>query len=364
MAAAVLYFGYNGAGREKLEAELLKSADITLDMQSVSGEILFGGRSSQFLHNETHYAALCEFYASFFKKRGDLIKAGQFKSAARLAVEHISPWLNDDILHHVKNYFPIDSKFGCEGYGHYNKYMITAGSWLYMAYIFADDSIDEVDCPAISKNGVFETSEYFHKTVCRYNDYFVEFDTKADPHYDASGIGRVQKRGVPSALCLSVPFSENPNYTIDIKNPSGFSICVGIKEKDDFSYTYDESAVYKMIDKKVDEKYVSVKFECVTASGMKIFQTCILSDDGVEISAEGNGEVKILFPVFDFDGANKTNILISEKSIDVSYKKSKCVYSTDGIFEDMNKLYANRNGYYKAMSASGSEKVILKIKMI
>ena len=36
---------------------MLKSADITLAMQSATGEIPFGGRSNQFLHNETFYAA-------------------------------------------------------------------------------------------------------------------------------------------------------------------------------------------------------------------------------------------------------------------------------------------------------------------
>ncbi len=90
--AAALYFGFDGDGADRLEEELLKSADRTLYMQSVTGEIPFGGRSNQFLHNETFYAALCEFYADFFKKRGDMKKAGQFKRAARIAVESILPW--------------------------------------------------------------------------------------------------------------------------------------------------------------------------------------------------------------------------------------------------------------------------------
>lgn len=65
--ALALYFGFDGESAEALEAEFLKATDITLDMQSVTGEIPFGGRSNQFLHNEAFYAALCEFYAFLFK---------------------------------------------------------------------------------------------------------------------------------------------------------------------------------------------------------------------------------------------------------------------------------------------------------
>ena len=55
--AVSLYYGYDGESRESLEQMLLKSADITLDMQSVTGEIPFGGRSNQFLFNEAAFAA-------------------------------------------------------------------------------------------------------------------------------------------------------------------------------------------------------------------------------------------------------------------------------------------------------------------
>jgi len=361
--AIALYFGYDGENRKILEDELLKSADITLELQSVTGEIAYGGRSNQFLHCEAHFAALCEFYAAFFKKRGDLHKAGEFKNAARLAVEHIIPWLEEDTIHHIKNYYTNDSKFGCEEYAYFDKYMVTAGSMLYAAYIMAEDDIEEFDCPAISKNSICETSRHFHKVTCRYNDYFVEFDTKADHHYDASGIGRIHKKGVPSTICLSVPFSKEPKYGLDIKNPSHFSVCAGIKTGDTYVYTFDASTEYKLIEKRVTDEYVIVKFECKTSDGNKVFQSCILSDDGVEVRASGNGEVRILFALFEYDGERKTEISLSEKNAVVSYKGSQCVYSTNDIIIDMKQTYANRNGHYRAMAASGKDSVSLKIAM-
>ena len=361
--AIAIYFGYDGESRKLLENELLKSAAITLELQSVTGEIAYGGRSNQFLHGEAHFAALCEFYAGFLRKNGDLHKAGQFKNAARLAIEHIIPWLEEDRIHHIKNYYATDSKYGCENYAYFDKYMVTTGSNLYAAYIMAEDDIEEVDCPAISEKGICETSRYFHKTTCRYKDYFVEFDTKADHHYDASGIGRVHKKGVPSTICLSVPFSEKPNYGLDIENPSHFSICAGIKTGDRYVYTFDASTRYELVEKMVTDDYVLVKFACEIPGGNRLFQTCILSDDGVEVCASGEGEVRILFALFDYDGRQNTDISLSEKNATVSYKGSKCVYSTNGIITDMCQMYANRNGHYRAMAAGGIDSVSLKIGM-
>jgi len=361
--ATALFFGYDGISKKVLEEKLLKSADITLNMQSVTGEIPFGGRSNQFLHTEAFYAALCEFYAALFKKRGELHKAGEFKHAARLAVESIIPWLKGDTIRHIKNYYGNDSKFGCEEYAYFDKYMVTAGSGFYLAYIMADDDIAEVDCPAISKNVICETSEHFHKVICRYNEYFVEFETKADSHYDASGIGRVHKRGVPSVLCLSVPFAKEPNYKIDIENPTGFSICAGVKTENGYAYTFDNEVEYKLIEKEISDKRLFVKFECKINDSVKLFLKCIISAEGVEVCATGNGEVRVLFPVFDYDGEQNTEISVSDKAAVVSYKGKKCVYSSNDIISDMNQMYANRNGHYCAMSVTGENKVSLKIEM-
>lgn len=355
--AIVLHFGFDGESREALENQLLKSADITLDMQSVTGEIPFGGRSNQFLHNETFYAALCEYYASVFKKRGQTEKAGEFKNAARLATESVIPWLKEDIIHHVKNHYAIESKFGCEGYAYFDKYMITAASWLYVAYIMADDDIEEVDCPAISKNGICETSCHFHKIMCKYNDYFAQFELAADEHYDANGLGRIHKKGAPSALCLSVPFCKSPTYEIGMENPSGLSICVGVKN----SYTYDSKTKYEVIERTVDADFVRIKFKSTLANGSVINETYTISDRGVEIQASGSGEIEILFPMFAFDGENHTETAITENSAVVSYKGFKCTYLTDGIIEDKNLKYANRNGIYTAAAAKGENSITLKI---
>lgn len=361
--ACALYFGYDGESRKDLEEELMKSADITLNMQSVTGEIPFGGRSNQFLHNEAFYAALCEFYADFYKKRGDEKKAGEFKSAARVAVDYIIPWLKEDTIRHIKNYYATDSKFGCEDYAYFDKYMVTTGSWLYMAYIMADDEICEVDCPSLTKNYILETSERFHKVMCKYNDYFIEFDTKADTHYDASGLGRVHKRGAPSAICMSMPFAEEPNFNIGKKNPSLFCVCAGVKTNDGYDYTFDPSVRYKLIEKAVTDEFALVQFECRTEKNNIINQTFKISDKGVKIDVSADGEIEVLFPMLSFDGMNYTEKTLSEKSANLLYKGYKCMYLTNSLIEDKNLIYKNRNGCYDAFCAKGENNVTLEIEI-
>jgi len=361
--AIPLYFGYDGECRERLEEELDKSADITLKMQSVTGEIPFGGRSNQFLHNETFYAALCEFYASVFKRKGDIKRAGMFKRAAKIATESIIPWLEEDKISHVKNYYDTDSMYGCEEYAYFDKYMVTAASWLYMAYAFADDSIEELPCPAESENFVCETGNHFHKTFLKYGKYAVEIEKSADEEYDGSGIGRIHKKGAPSAICLSTSFAKKPHYGIDIENTSCFAICAGIKTGNGFVYGYNNNVKYKTVEKKVTDEYVFVKYECTAEDGSAFYTGCKTSDKGVEISAEGKGELEILFPLFYFDGKDKTEITLTDKSADVLYKGWKCKYTTHDIIKHRDEIYANRNGHYKSAAVCGKNKITLRIEI-
>ena len=355
-----LHYGYDGKGGDDLLNHMLKSADMTLKMISVTGEMPFGGRSNQFIHNETLYAAVCEYYATLFKSRGDLKKAGMFKRAANSSMQLAWKWLNsDDTIHHIKNYYPTNSLYGCEVYAYFDKYMITAATWAYVAYVMADDSIEEVPCPSENENYICETSHYFHKVFCKFGDYSAEFDTNADITYDSTGLGKFQKRDLPSTLCLSVPFTKEPGYKIDVENPSGLSLCGGIKTENAYACTYDGNREYKLIEKELTDTYLQVKFDC---DGLYT-ETYTLSDSGMKIEITGQGEVLFNVPVFLFDGKEYTDISVSATMLEVSYKGHRCRYVSDGKIEDTTKIYANRNGHYKHFTISQKDKVVLYIDM-
>ena len=361
---AVLYrFGYDGSYRDGLTDMFLRSAEFTLSMQSVSGEIPFGGRSNQFLHNEAFYAALCEFYASFFAGRGDNDRAGAFKGAAEKAARAVMPWLEYEPMSHVKNRYPRQSGYGCEDYAYFDKYMVTAGSWFYLAYLFSDDAVTPAGCPADGMARADETSEHFHKLFLACGDYFAEYEMRADPHYDASGLGRIHRREAPSAICLSVPFAAKPSYRIDTDDPSPLSICGGIYTDGGWVRGCDIGVGYRVSEKRVSEDEVSAELVC-ERDGTELFrETCRVSDEGVGITVSGAGDTEISFPAFDFDGYEHTDISVSGSSVRVRYKGWVCVYETDGYIRRHDTVCANRSGHYLAFSAVGCGKVTLTVRI-
>ena len=358
---AALYFGYDGPYKDELDRHLELGGLNTLFLQSVTGEIPFGGRSNQFLHNEAVLAAVCEYEAVRHYKKGRLKLAGHFKHAAKMAVDSIISYLDSDQLYHIKNRYPKDSFYGCERYAYYKKYMVTTASFLYLAYLFADDEIVPERSSAIEENFIFETTPYFHKTMCKFGDYFVEYETDADFHYDANGLGRIHKKGAPSAICLSVPFTTTPNYSLDITNPSNLSICCGVYNGEDFVLSADPGTKYVLRNKSVTDSKAELEWLLTLPSGLQILETCIVSNEGVHLSYqlhekdEENAKIYCMLPAFESDGAEKTVINMSQQQLQADYKGHSCNFRTSGEIIDSGKIFANRNGHYKIFMARGTK---------
>lgn len=341
--AVALQCGYDGPGRNELVRNMKLSALPTLLMQSVTGEIPFGGRSNQFLHNDTFYAALCEFYASMYKNDGDEELAGQFKSAAHLACDGLKQWLKGEI-HHIKNRFPLESKIGCEGYGYFDKYMVTMGSWAYLGYFFADDTIEEIPCPAMRSSHTYLTSRHFHKLFLQAGGYTAQIELNADSNYDAGGLGRLHKNGIPSSLCLSVPFAKNPDYILPAPNPSPLSITPCIYENRTVQIPeYWETDSYSSNGDTADANLHSF------IGDNQLYMHVSLSERGAEIESN----CRIAVPVFLSDGEEYTEIVKSVNSITAVYHGCSVSYHADN-FTDTGSDYINRNGKYRLFIADGT----------
>ena len=94
LMAFIIRFGYNGRFKQQIVECLDKTTEITLKMQSVNGELAFGGRSNQYLLNESLLVSYFEIEAVRYAKKGDLKMAGRLKYAARLAADSILYYLN------------------------------------------------------------------------------------------------------------------------------------------------------------------------------------------------------------------------------------------------------------------------------
>ena len=351
---AVLHFGYNGPARAKLEAVLDKAAEPTLAMLSANGEIPYGGRSNQFLHNHTFYAAVCEWYANRYRAKGDLVQEARFRLAAREAVEALREWLAVRPLRHIKNFYPLEgtergSGIGCESYAYFNKYMVTMGSWAMLGWIFADEHpkmpSGQVLAEAAKKPPMsFATTPDFHWVFLRAGDYSAQFDYNADWHYDCDGLSRIQRRGAPATIFMSVPCAKKPGpgYKLEHPNAETFSMMpVGVQKLVPAGCGQDADSAWA----------------CWKAGDMD--WKCRLTAKGLASTLTGPGRVALSLPAFAFDGARETEIVPGGQTLAIRYRGWTCTYTTDGVIVDTGKTFYNRNGRYRAFEARGEK--ILKV---
>jgi len=338
--ALVLSSGYDGPGRAELESHMDRGAEATLAMQSACGEIPYGGRSNQFLHNDTLYAALCEWYAARALARGDRRSAARFRAAAARSVASLRTWLAAHPVRHVKNLYPRAWKrgtgIGCEGYAYFDKYMVTMGSWAVLARRFADETpLVPVEESAV---GAFATTPFFHCVFLRAGEYSAQFDYNADTHYDCDGLGRLHRRGAPTQICLSTPCAVSPSYSTETPNASALAI-VPVSEsplKPAGSGSDDSSAWAGWTLGDLDWR-------------------CRLTAAGLESALKGPGAVAMRLPAFAFNGERETAISCDGKALSVRYRGWTCRYETDGEIIDTGKVCCNRNGRYRAFEARGEK---------
>ena len=361
MLSLLLARGYRGKYYAQIDEILKKSALLMLNMQSPNGEFPFGGRSNQFLHNEAWLVSILEYEASRYAREGNIDLAAQFKAASARALALTEQWLSKEPIRHIKNRFPTETKFGCEDYAYFDKYMITTASFFYAAYLLCDDSVSFVPC----KNHepcVVKTSPYFHKLFVKAGGYGLEFDLNADPHYDASGLGRVHKDGAPSAICMSCPCPQSPVYHVDVAEPTALSLCSAVYE--DGKWVLGAQKRYEILDSSATESKATASLKCLFNGEKSVTESYTVDESGVTVTAKGEGRVGFALPAFDFDGETHTNISACEHSLTVAYDGWLCRYTTDGTIVDLNQPTANRNGHYKTFLAIGEQELNIKIEIV
>ncbi len=345
-----LFMGYEGKYAGEIEKMMELSDDLTLKMQSVTGEIAFGGRSNQCVHNEVLLANYCELRAALLSRKGEKEKAGAFKAAAIKAAETCVGWLQETPMSHIKNHFDPDLQWGCESYAYFNKYMITVASNAYLAYLVADDGIKPTVAPADVGGYVAETGADFHKVFLNAGGYFMEIDCNAHTNYDANGLGRVHKQNCDSRVCFSVPFpGAKTNYLLETPNAHPLSICGYKNTADGIVCSAQEGVRHTLLSKNQSPERCAAVFACSLNEEPLLHAEYAVSSAGVEVSFPGADG--ILLPAFLFDGVKETEISATRGQILVKYNGSFCRYTFSGEPEEYG-LFFNRNGRYRAYKIS------------
>ena len=330
-------------------------------MLSVTGELAFGGRSNQFLHNEAHCALIFEYEAARYAELGDFDTAARFKAAAIRSLDNIDLWLQQQPITHIKNCFDRSTSYGCENYAYFDKYMITAASFLYVAYLFCDDTIPAGKLDDIAGD-CWQSSEHFHKLFLRAGEYFAEYDYCADYHYDASGLGRLHRKDAPAALALSTPGSNTPIYTINADDAAAFAIAPEILRGTRWLSGAEPDVTHRVRSCSARNETASAEVDCIWNNGAAVRCSYLLDKNGLQVTAAGEGMVGMMLPAFEFDGKNTPEISNDGTTLTVKYQGWICAYSiADGTIRDTGRKGYNRNGHYKLFRAESDKKLLVKI---
>lgn len=349
----VLGFGYTGEYADELDAVLTDGGMMTLFMTSANGELPYGGRSNQYLFNAALISANCEYEASRYAAAGDLKTAGAFKRNAHLAIGSISDYLAAN--KHVMNYY-ADSTVGTDSYGSYDKYMVTMSSFLSIAYLFADDTIAEAVTPAETGGYVVETSDYFNAVMATVGDYSIQILTDADDHYDSVGLGRIQKKGVYSALGLSTPCTSEPVYTTPADaNLIDMSLgAVWYVDGVRFSLAQMHSLTHKLeiVSETEDRVEFVITYEGAELVGVKAVQEhYVLTKDGLTVTTQlmgvQTGGMQYTVPLLAYNGSAETVRIVTDNGFTVTLNgQAYQVVSDAKSVSCEDTQYFNRNGEY------------------
>ena len=201
----------------------------------------------------------------------------------------------------------------------------------------------------------------FHKVFATCRGVHVEVDTRGHHDFDATGLGRFHRKGVPTELGLSGSITSQPHYDVAIP-PFGHSVAIGPGWMDgdgSWHYLADYEDEIASVDVEVMEAREDiVRFKVVYSGDFdgcrSVVETYRLSGEGLEVEDEVVGEVMAIracVPLLCTDGSIASEIERDEGGFRVRYEGSvyevRCL-ETDAVTMELgDRLAPNRNGAYR-----------------
>jgi len=338
---------YDGAHAQAIGQFLRNGGLSTLLLLSPTGEWASGGRSALHNWNDLQITAICEINAAYWKRQDRPDIAGAFKRAAHLAFESAARWQRPSgELWIVKNRAQPHERLGFERYSNHSQYNLLPMAMLAIAYSRADDSITERPFPAEVGGYVFDARQTFHKIAAAAGGYYVLIDTAADPHYNATGLQRVHRAGVPFAALSDTAAGERA-YGPDSSAKAAISPGIMWKPSDSQSQWLSLAHFPSERGKRaVRSAQLSVRsaghdrvdFELVYAlsdqsQGDRVLtERYVLTAEAVEQTSSVSGEAAAFgfhLPVLVSDGAADLDVKLSHAGVSISHRGSVTAVGLD-----------------------------------
>lgn len=358
-AADMLAHGYDGPYHAELGDMLRRAAITSLFMQSPWGELPAGGRSAHHQWNEAEQCVTYEIYAAQAHAVGDEQLAGVYKRAAHLALSSMQRWVRPSgEMQILKNWVDSSKNHAYEAYSAHSQYNLLPMAMLAIAYHHAEntENIKEQLTPADVGGFVVAIPE-LHKAFANASGTYLEIDTSADHHYDATGLIRVHSKGISPQLGPSDSVLQKPSYRVPAGSTTadtGIGISWQAPDK-----TWKRLGELEGINSSV--AYInttpqSVRFDVIYEGNLfgatKITEHYLLEMGRLELTTEianYNGALRYVWPVLADDGRTKSDIKIENKTVTVSQdggKTAQTFTTPDAATVRVeNELYPNHNGW-------------------
>lgn len=376
--ASILAEGYNGNCKDFYSYKLLDGAWTSLLMQSPYGEVPTGGRSTQHIWNEAASAVTYEIYASQYASLGKMKEAGAFKRAAHLALKSIARWKREDGSGFiVKNRFPIEVMHGYESYSAQSQYNLLACWLMSVAYLYADNAIEELPSPADIGGYVIPMQDVFHKLFANAGGNYIEYELSGDPRYNATGLIRIHLKNSNPQLGPSdaVPHKWDNKKKQDIGGellsvgPAWFDKAgkehrlaeytnISFPNTDLYSaYTDTPLPQIKVTIKEQTRK--RVRFEIAYIGNFngvsQITQQFIIDEKGIIVKDHLQGDIqsmRVYYPMLVDDGEETTHVDMAKNKVNLSLCNGKttfeALYPRKSLMKRTGISLYCRNGYAEA----------------
>ncbi|MFH1918512.1 MAG: hypothetical protein ABIP48_01310 [Planctomycetota bacterium] len=354
----VLAKGYGGASQAAYRDLLWKGAWTSLLIQSPTGELPTGYRSSHHIWNEAEQAVTFEIYATHSAKAGRLDEAGALKRAARLSLASIRRWIRPDGSGYVvKNRYPIDARHGYESYTAHTCYNMLASSMLAQAWQFADESIEERPSPADVGGFAVAILRPFHKVFANAGGTYVEYDTSGDHVYNPTGLIRVHVEGGHPQLGPSDGCA--PKYS-----GKDVNLAVGPEWEDNagrhrLAAMSPREPTVEILEETPAKVRFRVAYSLETPNATQLVETITVEPSGVTVEDQITGDavraMRVTYPMLVFDGLAHTKVDLRGNRLALELDDLGAAFEIiepEGVeLKRTGQTYAHRNGQVEQVEA-------------
>jgi len=331
--AMMLEHGYAGRFAGWARETLRTGALTTLLMVSATGVVPFGGRSAQYHMQEAMLAYLAEWQARQEAARGDMRLAGALRRMALAGAQAASRWLLREPYAVSKNLMADEPFFGQDGFGAgqsaLSGYGLLAANLFAGAWHVADERIEPRAAPADIGGCALHLPDAFFRVFATAGGYHIEIDTRGQPGYDATGLGRIHRVGLPVELALNMPIDPQPGYRTPL-TPAARRVAFGPGWPAGEGWRWlaeaardDDYEVRVSTEERRDAVTVEVEYSgAIGAPQGLVRESHHLSSNGLRYEAHvpGAPRLRLQVPAIETDGEATSTIDLDTSGLRVSYR--------------------------------------------